>query len=99
MFYNKVQEVSFLDKKNIISINGGQPRSKDKTPAADESVLYVEGERLDLDSFILSGCTVDGKRVLLTWNTSLDELLSYNAVLNIVVQDKVRESVGTSPHM
>lgn len=87
-----------MDKKgqNIIALNGGGTRKKDASmPNSEESVLFIEGERVELESFILSGCTTEGKRVLLTWNTSLDELLSYNSVLNIVVQDKVRDSLGT----
>lgn len=87
-----------MDKKsqNIIALTGGSQKKKDThVPSSEEAVLFVEGERMELDSFILSGCTTEGKRVLLTWNTSLDELLSYNSVLNIVVQDKVRDAIGT----
>lgn len=64
------------------------------TDKNEGAILQVEGETIHLESFILSGENKDGKRILLTWNASLDELCSYNAVLNIVVQDKIKAALS-----
>lgn len=74
----------------IIALNGG----KVEKDFEDKATLIVEGEKYELESFILSGENLDGRRVLFTWNASLDELCSYNTVLNVVITEKVRDALS-----
>lgn len=79
------------DKKpNVISIDGGKNKPKIDD---DMAKLIVEGEEIELDGFLLSGCNKDQRRVLLTYNVSLDEMLSYLNVLKVVCEDKIREAL------
>lgn len=83
----------------LIALDGGKQDEKTDTfqellaQSKEFATLIVDGESVNLDSFVLSGENTEGKRVLLTWNSSLDQLCSYNAVLNIVVEDKIREAL------
>ena len=79
------------------TVTGGKHDKVKELPIVnyDTATLEIEGETIHLESFILSGENKEGKRVLLTWNASLDELCSYNAVLNIVIQDKIKAAVSS----
>lgn len=56
-----------------------------------KSVLICDGKGIDLENFILCGNDTDGNRIVLTWNTSLDENLVFKEILDITIQDQVRE--------
>lgn len=75
---------------NIINLNNR------KEEPIEPARLITDGDTHELKSFIISGETPEGKRLILTWNASLDEILSYNSVLNICVQDSVRDAMDTS---
>lgn len=78
--------------RNIIAFEGGK---KGKISSEDDSaILIVEGEQIDLDSFVLSGQNKDGSRVMLTWGCSLDSLTSYTKVLEVVVNEKIKEALN-----
>lgn len=69
----------------------------------EEEVMEVAelktGEKtFKLKSFIISGETPEGKRLVFTFNASLDTILSYNSVMNIAVEDRVREAFYPSSH-
>ena len=85
--------MSEKNSNNIIAIDGGKKKSA--TSENNFAKLIVEGQEIDLESFILSGCNSEGRRVLLTWQVSIDELCSYNTVLNVVVEDKIRETLSS----
>jgi hypothetical protein len=79
-------------KDNIIMLNGG------KTDASEDiAELKADDKVFKLKSFIISGETPEGKRLVFTWNASLDTILSYNYVMNIAVEDKVRDAFYPSP--
>lgn len=78
-------------KKNssghVIAIDGGK-RSPEKSTG---SYINIEGDIVKLGSFVLSGETDEGKRVLLTFNCSPDELTSYAKTLDIVVSKRIEQ--------
>jgi hypothetical protein len=76
----------------IVSINGGKKQKDLKSDLKvflEHATLQVDGEITTLGSFILSGETPEGKRVLFTWNCSIDEMISYAATLNCIVNKRV----------
>lgn len=96
-------------KQESIYIDSGGVFVSDKNKERNEKVVILshrqeEKERSgklilddvehELKSFIISGETPEGKRIIFTWNASLDEILSYNCILNICIQDKVRDSLN-----
>ena len=79
------------DKKpTIVPLNGGKKKVDNDAGAT----LSVENETIHLDSFVLSGMDAEGRRCVLTWNCSLDELASYAVVLDTVIRDKVRDAIN-----
>lgn len=77
-------------KPTIVALNS----SRKKAESVSGASLTVENEKIDLESFVLSGVDVEGRRCVLTWNCSLDELASYSVVLDTVIRDKVREAIN-----
>lgn len=77
-------------KPTIVALNGG----KKKTQSDAGATLSVENENIELESFVLSGVDVDGRRCVLTWNCSIDELASYSMVLDTVIRDKIRDAIN-----
>lgn len=63
------------------------------TSDTEVAKLEVEGKMHELRRFIISGETPEGKRLIFTWNASLDDIISYNYVLNICIEDKVRDAL------
>ena len=57
----------------------------------DEAILICNGEVIKLDSFILSGLDLDENRVMLMYNTSIDEAILYRETLNISIQNRLRD--------
>lgn len=72
-----------------MALNGGKKKEESNAGAT----LTVENESIHLDSFVLSGVDMEGRRCVLTWNCSLDELASYAMVLDTVIRDKVRDAI------
>lgn len=77
-------------KPTIVPLKGGKKKTESDTGAT----LLVENEAIHLESFVLSGVDVEGRRCVLTWNCSLDELASYTVVLDTVIRDKVRDAIN-----
>ena len=77
-----------LAKHDIIALNGGKSGKKD-----EGAKLTIDGEEYDLESFVLSGEGPDGKRLLFSWNCSLDEMISYVKVLEVSVIKRVSDAM------
>jgi len=60
-----------LNNNQIIALNGGKNRKKggdDNGGKDDVARLIIDGEEYELGSFVLSGESPDGKRLLFTWD-------------------------------
>ena len=68
-------------KKNLVAIKGG----KNQGDKEDIAILRVDGEVVELESFVIAGETPEGKRTVINWNTSADQLLRYGKIVDIVV--------------
>ncbi|MGM9986895.1 MAG: DUF3931 domain-containing protein [Bacillaceae bacterium] len=77
------------DDKKLVSIDGG----KKKHANENLSVLQVDGEEYKLRNFVLAGEDENGKRVLLTWQLAIDELLAYSKIIDIIVAEKVKRNL------
>jgi hypothetical protein len=77
--------MSKKSKPTIVSIDGKRKQSK------DGAMLELEGERINLESFVLSGEDVNGKRVLFTWNCSPDEMCAFSKTLDALVSKRLTE--------
>ncbi|MBA2870508.1 hypothetical protein HNQ85_000766 [Anoxybacillus calidus] len=78
------------DDKKIISIDGGK-KQKESNQLTDMIHLQLGDDEVYLSSFVLSGEDHEGKRIILTWNTSIDDLINYTKILDVVVCEKVKE--------
>lgn len=72
----------------VISLNDAKKEN------SNSAFLKMDGEEYELISFVLSGEDKNGKRVLITWQVSLDEMISCSKVLDVVVHEKVKESMA-----
>jgi len=82
------------DDKKIIAIDGGKKR-RDEKKLSEMIHLRLGDDDVYLSSFVLSGEDCNGKRVILTWNTSIDDLINYTKILDVVVTEKVKEVLDT----
>lgn len=78
-----------LERARIIPLDGGK-----KDEELSDAKLEIEGEKIELGSFILSGEDKDGKRLLYTWNCSADEMCAYLKSIDVVVTNKVKMIMG-----
>jgi hypothetical protein len=78
------------DDKKIISIDGGKKR-KEANKLTEMIHLQLGDDEVYLSSFVLSGEDHEGKRIILTWNTSIDDLINYTKILDVVVCEKIKE--------
>jgi hypothetical protein len=78
------------DDKKIISIDGGK-KQKESNQLTDMIHLQLGDDEVYLSSFVLSGEDHEGKRIILTWNTSIDDLINYTKILDVVVCEKIKE--------
>lgn len=84
-----------LDQKHIIALDGGKNRKKDSNEnASDKAKLIIEGEEFELSSFVLSGEGPEGRRMLFNWNCSLDEMISYTKVLDVMINKKIGDAIN-----
>jgi hypothetical protein len=72
-------------KPSIVSFEG-KKREK-RTGAAIE----VDGERVQLGAFVLSGEDENGKRIVYTWNCSPDEMCSFAKTLDVLVSNRLSD--------
>lgn len=82
--------------KKLVSIQGGKGAEEVSQIAKEEAYVVINGQKIDLDSFILCGTAIEGEdknRVVLTWNSSVDEMVIYKSTLNIAIEDKLRASL------
>ncbi|WP_028402755.1 DUF3931 domain-containing protein [Ectobacillus panaciterrae] len=70
---------------NIIAIDGG----KGKSPETKYPTLIMEGKTYELTSFILSGETPEGKRLVLSHMVSTDEYAGLVKTLDMVLQKRI----------
>ena len=80
----------------IVAIEGGRKdksKSQRTTDGHDEeyAVLTTPDEQLVLREFVLVGENSDGKRVLLTFNLSLDQFLAHAATITVVAHKRVEK--------
>lgn len=80
-----------MTDKKLVSIKGGKSTEDESQIAKKETYIVVNGEKIDMDSFILCGNSIEGDKVVLTWNSSPDEMILYKNFLSIMVEDKYRE--------
>ncbi|WP_044747733.1 DUF3931 domain-containing protein [Bacillus alveayuensis] len=78
------------DDKKIIAIDGGKKR-KEANKLTEMIHLQFGDDQVYLSSFVLSGEDHEGKRIILTWNTSIDDLVNYTKILDVVVSEKIKE--------
>lgn len=85
------------DKVKMITIKGGKEKEEETiTVDKDDAVLILNGQVINLESFILCGNAMeDGEpnRVVLTWNSSMDEMIIYENTLRIAIDDKHRDTL------
>ncbi|OZM56525.1 hypothetical protein CIB95_12195 [Lottiidibacillus patelloidae] len=72
-------------KPTVISFDG---KKKQKKTGA---TIEVDGEKVDLGSFVLSGEDTDGKRVVYTWNCSPDEMCAFTKTMEVLVTNRLSE--------
>lgn len=76
--------------KKIISFK----EQKEKNIVKKEGAfLILDGKEYELDSFILSGLSIEGNRIVLSWNSNLDEMINYNKILEVTINSKVLEAM------
>jgi len=76
------------NQNNIIMLNGG--KGKDAAEEEVEVAKIITGSKIrELESFIISGRTPEGKRSVFVFNASLDEIMSFNYVMDTAVRDQV----------
>lgn len=84
----------------VVALDGGRRdkargnRSKEMSPeGANEefAVLSMQDETLVLREFVLVGENAEGKRVLLTFNLSLDQFLAHVATITVVAHKRVEQ--------
>jgi hypothetical protein len=73
----------------IIALKGGKRPGIEKSN--DGARIEVEGELIDLGMFVLSGEDINGRRVLLTWNCNIDEMVSFAKTLDVVVTKRIEQ--------
>lgn len=86
----------------IVSLNNNRQNGKSKKTSNKKSpdtidnsaILIVNGQEIHLKSFVLSGESTEEHRVLLTWHSNLDELLSYTKSLEVLVHDRVKNALS-----
>lgn len=76
-----------MKKSNIINFND---KSKYKP---DSAYLIVDGNEYELESFIFSGISTEGSRMVLSWNCTLDEMISYSKIMEVTINSKVAEAM------
>lgn len=85
------------DKVKMITIKGGKEKEEETiTVDKDDAVLILNGQVINLESFILCGNTMENgepNRVVLTWNSSMDEMIIYESTLRIAIDDKHRDTL------
>jgi|GEM_PF-1510939 len=86
--------MSQKEEKKIIAIDGGKKR-RDEKKLSEMIHLKLGDDDVFLSSFVLSGEDSNGKRVVLTWNTSVDDLINYTKILDVVVTEKIKEVLDT----
>jgi hypothetical protein len=79
---------------NIVALEGRKTRSNTQSDDDDAAKLLVEGEVYDLDSFVLSGNNKDGKRIIFSWNVSLEEMVGYTKTLDVVCSERIKDALG-----
>lgn len=79
-------------KTNVVALNGGAYKENTETEN-NLAKVTVDDQTIELSSLVLSGVNKDGKRCVLTWNCSLDEISGHLVVLDTVVRDKIRETI------
>lgn len=69
---------------------------KEASPTSDHDIakLLMDGEEFELSSFVLSGEDKNGRRVLFTYQVSLDETITYTKVLEVLVTEKIRANLN-----
>jgi hypothetical protein len=84
-------------KVKMVTIKGGKEQGDQQiTVDKEQAVLILNGKVIHLDSFILCGTAMeDGEpnRVVLTWNSSMDEMIVYENTLRIAIDDKHRDTL------
>ncbi|QST02919.1 DUF3931 domain-containing protein (plasmid) [Pontibacillus sp. ALD_SL1] len=80
-------------ENNIIALEGGK-KKLELSQDTDNASLTIDGETFELDSFVLSGQNKDGKRVIFSWQVSLDEMVVYAKALEVVVNERMKEALG-----
>lgn len=76
----------------MVALNGGAYKEESEIDNKVAKVI-IDNQTTELDSLVLSGVNKEGKRCIITWNCSLDEISGHLMVLDTVVRDKIRESM------
>lgn len=74
----------------MVAIDGGKNKG---ATHVEYPTLLMDNEEIELESFVLSGMTTDGKRCVLTANCSVDELGAYSMILHTIIQEKIKDSL------
>lgn len=77
-----------LREHKIVALEGG------KKDTSEVGILKVDGEEFELASFVLSGESTTGSRLLFSFNVSLEEMITYSRILDIVVSEKVKNAIN-----
>jgi hypothetical protein len=72
-------------KPSVISFDG---KKKQKKTGA---TIEVDGEKVVLGSFVLSGEDADGKRIVYTWNCSPDEMCAFSKTMEVLVSNRLSD--------
>lgn len=79
----------------VVAIDGGRKdKAKTSRPEGGEeevATLTMQDETLILKEFVLVGENELGKRILLTFNLSLDQLLAHIATITVVGHKRVEQ--------
>ncbi|WP_162595892.1 DUF3931 domain-containing protein [Bacillus sp. CGMCC 1.16541] len=51
--------------------------------------VSIDGERTELNTFILCGEDTNGKRVMLTYNTSIDDMTTLLKTLDVMISERI----------
>ena len=69
-----------MEENKVISIE----QKKKET-----AILKVNGETIELDSFILSGINTNRNHIVLAHNLNIAEIVFQNELLHLIIQQKI----------
>jgi len=79
-----------MDEGKIININDKKTGEIIEI-TEDETILFFQGERINLKSLLLAGETTDGERVVISSGNSLDQSILLKEELVFAVQKEMEK--------